>query len=629
MRAIYALCLLALLAAAPVARAARLDAGANPEPGPGCSMIKDKSDCKHSKDGCVWCSGTFAAACYSEDQAKFLPSAFFHCKPKPSSADAEPAPLTAAAAGTPEGAAALVVEKGGGGKADCKDEDARKGCIKSKAVCSWCENKYGPAMCVDEAQAKFLPPMVYDCEKSRRDPDAKLAVGEEDEDEEDEAALVGRKHKKHDDDDKAACRDEDARKGCVKSKAVCSWCENKYGPAMCLEEAQAKFLPPMVFDCEKSRRGADAKLAAAADDEDEDADEDEDEEEALVGKKHKKHDDDKADCKDEVARKGCVKSKAVCSWCENKYGGPTMCMDEAQAKFLPPMVFDCEKSRRDPDAKLAATADDEDEEEDEEEEEALAVNKGGGGGGKADCKDEDARKGCIKSKAVCSWCESKYGGPAMCMDEAQAKFLPPMAFDCEKSRRDPKEGRAGLSAAAAGTPEEAAALVGRKHKKHDDDDKKTCRDEGSRKGCVKSKAVCSWCEGAFVPAMCLDEAQAKFLPPMVFTCKQSRRAEGALAQSEDAGDDDEAEAGWSLLGMLDGALSKIVAPFAPRGPLPGPTDKCTDVDSRKKCGKAGGCRWCEGQWTAGQCFSEERAKMLPSSMFTCEAATAAPKISVS
>jgi len=60
----------------------------------------------------------------------------------------------------------------------------------------------------------------------------------------------------------------------------------------------------------------------------------------------------------------------------------------------------------------------------------------GGKGEAPDCKDIKDRKDCRHSKAVCSWCESKFGGPAMCADEAQAKYLPPMAFECKGSKRE-------------------------------------------------------------------------------------------------------------------------------------------------------------------------------------------------
>jgi len=90
-----------------------------------------------------------------------------------------------------------------------------------------------------------------------------------------------------------------------------------------------------------------------------------------------------------------------------------MCADEAQAKFLPPMAFECKGSKRD---------------------EAVAVEVEKKGDAPS-CKDIKDRKECRNSKAVCSWCEGKFGGQAMCADEAQAKFLPPVAFTCEPSKR--------------------------------------------------------------------------------------------------------------------------------------------------------------------------------------------------
>jgi len=51
---------------------------------------------------------------------------------------------------------------------------------------------------------------------------------------------------------------------------------------------------------------------------------------------------------------------------------------------------------------------------------------------------------------------------------------------------------------------------GHSHKKrHDDDDdaKKSCKDIRDRKECRRARAVCSWCNGGFVPSMCLDEVR--------------------------------------------------------------------------------------------------------------------------
>jgi hypothetical protein len=51
------------------------------------------------------------------------------------------------------------------------------------------------------------------------------------------------------------------------------------------------------------------------------------------------------------------------------------------------------------------------------------------------------------------------------------------------------------------------AVAGKKDKKGGDDKKESCRDLAARKACIKSDAVCSWCEGKFAPSMCLDEVR--------------------------------------------------------------------------------------------------------------------------
>jgi hypothetical protein len=77
--------------------------------------------------------------------------------------------------------------------------------------------------------------------------------------------------------------------------------------------------------------------------------------------------------------------------------------------------------------------------------------------------------------------------------------------------------------------------------------------------------------------MCLpplpSQAQAQWLPPMVFSCEKSKKS-------------DKGGGGGS--------------------PLPGPTDECSKVTCPRKCGRRSGCVWCKGMITEGQCFSEVR-----------------------
>ena len=83
------------------------------------------------------------------------------------------------------------------------------------------------------------------------------------------------------------------------------------------------------------------------------------------------------------------------------------------------------------------------------------------------------------------------------------------------------------------------------------------------------------------------------MPPMVFSCEASRRTK-------------KAEANQGLFASLTAAI--FGAPEV-EAPEPGPADPCTDLKTPKKCGRSeDGCVWCEGQWSAGQCFSEVRAR---------------------
>ncbi|GBF89383.1 hypothetical protein Rsub_01955 [Raphidocelis subcapitata] len=413
-----------------------------------------------------------------------------------------------------------------------------------------------------------------------------LLEGDDEEDEEPAVMMMDlalsadenkRDKKKGGDDKKEDCRDIKERKACRKSDSVCSWCENKYAPGapMCADEATAKFLPPMVFECEASKRAPEGALL-----------EEDDEFEALALPLESGEDGKggggfgpKANCRDLKERKACRKSEAVCTWCEGKFGGAPMCVDEDQAQYLPAMAFDCEPSKR-PSANDFDTADEE--------------NKKGGHDKKEDCRDLKERKACRKSDSVCSWCVGKYGGQAMCADEAQAKYLPPMAFDCEPSKHAPDSALLEDDE----DDEDDDDLEGRRHKRHSDDDKtEDCKDIKDRHACRKSKSVCNWCQGAFMPgaAMCMGEAESKWLPPYMYSCETSKRSSG---------------------GSGGGGAGPV--PPIPGPPMPGPTDECSELTSAKKCGRASGCLWCEGMITAAQCFSEQRAALLPPFVYKCD-----------
>jgi hypothetical protein len=83
-------------------------------------------------------------------------------------------------------------------------------------------------------QAKFLPEGYYKCSKPSELADESSSAVEElgsfl-------TGLFGGKHSKKDDDDKKECKDIKDRKECRKAKAVCSWCNGKMAPSMCMDE---------------------------------------------------------------------------------------------------------------------------------------------------------------------------------------------------------------------------------------------------------------------------------------------------------------------------------------------------------------------------------------------------------
>merc|ERR550514_2092422 len=84
-----------------------------------------------STAGCEWCtSAAVGANCYTEEDAKSLPSAVFSC-------------------------GALL------GAASC--DGLSEGSCESTSGCEWCTSAAVPSACHTEADAKALPPAVFFC----------------------------------------------------------------------------------------------------------------------------------------------------------------------------------------------------------------------------------------------------------------------------------------------------------------------------------------------------------------------------------------------------------------------------------------------------------------------------------
>eukprot|EP00877_Chromochloris_zofingiensis_P007111 jgi/Chrzof1/2653/Cz11g24010.t1 len=98
--------------------------------------------------------------------------------------------------------------------------------------CTWCKSSALTSGCFHEREAKLLPSGVYDCKDKRmaQKGNHKLPTQKADAPTADPCEKL----------DKAACKDN---KQCV-------WCISSAVPSSCYTVAQAKFLPPAVFQCD-------------------------------------------------------------------------------------------------------------------------------------------------------------------------------------------------------------------------------------------------------------------------------------------------------------------------------------------------------------------------------------------
>ncbi len=102
-----------------------------------CDTVKSESTCLNTKvngENCAWCqSGAVGNACYSQGDAKSLPSSIFTCK------------------------YGIVRTYAG-----CENY-SNKGTCLSGDKCAWCSSAAAGANCFEDADAKSLPSSIFQC----------------------------------------------------------------------------------------------------------------------------------------------------------------------------------------------------------------------------------------------------------------------------------------------------------------------------------------------------------------------------------------------------------------------------------------------------------------------------------
>lgn len=167
-----------------------------------CDQFTAESTClANSINGvkCSWCnSAAVGATCFSETDAKSLPSSVFQC---------EFQKLTLKAT-------------------ECDSIKSESTCLSSNSKgekCSWCNSAAVGGTCFVESDAKSLPSSVFQCEFQK-------------------AVLKS-----------TTCESLTSEKDCLKGKADgvnCAWCKSAAVGNTCFVETDAKALPSSVFTCE-------------------------------------------------------------------------------------------------------------------------------------------------------------------------------------------------------------------------------------------------------------------------------------------------------------------------------------------------------------------------------------------
>lgn len=225
-----------------------------------CDSYTSQSTCiggKAGADKCAWCnSAAVGSTCFTETDAKGLPSSIFQCEfPK------------------------IALKS-----TACDTITSQKSCMSATSgseKCAWCNSAAVGGTCFIESDAHSLPSSVFQCDYQK-------------------AVLKS-----------TTCDANTAEKACMSatssSGVKCSWCSSAAVGATCFEETDAKGLPSSVFTCKfQSAYGA-------------------------------------TSCDSFTTEKSCMSGSAnndKCSWCSSAAVGST-CFSQTDAKGLPSSVFTC------------------------------------------------------------------------------------------------------------------------------------------------------------------------------------------------------------------------------------------------------------------------------------------------
>ena len=240
-----------------------------------CWDFKNEDKC-NTDEKCAWCTaGAVPPSCNSLKGAAELPPSVFKCAKVPQKEEKPVKKLS------DDGDYCWNIKQSSTCNADAK--------------CAWCDAAAVPASCNAIADAKLLPPDVFNCPKVQ--------------------AKEEEKPVKKLSDDGDYCWNIKQSSTC-NADAKCAWCDAAAVPASCNAIADAKLLPPDVFNCPKVQ--------------------------AKEEEKPVKDDDPDADYCWDFKNEDKCNTDEKCAWC-TAGAVPPSCNSLKGAAELPPSVFKCAK----------------------------------------------------------------------------------------------------------------------------------------------------------------------------------------------------------------------------------------------------------------------------------------------
>jgi hypothetical protein len=163
--------------------------------------------------------------------------------------------------------------------------------------------------------------------------------------------------------------------------------------------------------------------------------------------------------------------------------------------------------------------------------------------------------------------------------------------------------------------------------------KGTCRTSHHDENSCNADSACSWCKSAAVASSCNEIADAKTLPPSIFSC--AKVSEEPVKDVDCRGtyhDQNSCDANAACSWCRSAAVASACNTLADARTLPSAIFACDKVQEEVKafdcrgtyhdqnsCDANDACTWCKSAAVASACNTVEDAAKLPAAIFACDA----------